>query len=102
MKKGDAEFLELTNGSGEAVNLRGARFTHGINFRFAGNRDTLLAPGQKLVLVRNLFQFRRRHGPDVPVEEIYSRNRKNADGCVTLSAESGQVIASRLIDQASP
>ncbi len=95
------EFVELDNVSSQAVNLRGARFTEGIDYAFANNRDTIVAPGQKLVLVKDLFRFRQRHGLEMAVEGIYVRKKKNRDGRVTLSLESGEIIASRPTDAAA-
>ena len=44
----DGEFIELLNAGPGAVNLRGARFVAGISFEFPSNRDTLLAPGERV------------------------------------------------------
>src|SRR5437870_11987190 len=52
-----AEFVELANLSSRAVNLRGIRLLDGITSSFADHRDTLLAPGQRLALVKELFRF---------------------------------------------
>ena len=54
-----AEFVELANLSSRAINLRGARFEDGITYSFADNRDTVLGPGQRLVLV--VRDEKRRH-----------------------------------------
>ncbi|MBX3731158.1 MAG: lamin tail domain-containing protein [Verrucomicrobiae bacterium] len=67
----DAEFLELVNRSDHAVNLRGARFTDGIRYGFPDTLDTLLGPGQRLVLAADLFHFRRNHGLAAPVAGRY-------------------------------
>ncbi|HUS34822.1 MAG TPA: lamin tail domain-containing protein [Verrucomicrobiae bacterium] len=66
-----SEFLELHNISDAAINLRGARFSLGIAFQFATNRDEILAPGHRLVLVKDLFRFQRHYGLDVNVAGIY-------------------------------
>jgi hypothetical protein len=67
-----SEFIELSNLSGRALNLRGVSFIHGLGFSFPRDRDTLLAPAQRLVLVKDLFEFQRVYGLDVPVGGIYS------------------------------
>ena len=89
-----SDFVEVGNVSDQAVNLRGARFTAGIEYAFADHRDTLLAPGQKLILAKDLFRFRQRRGLEIAVEGIYSKKKKNRDDRITLSLESGEVIAS--------
>src|SRR5262249_2988272 len=91
------EFVELSNVGAQAVNLRGARFTHGIHYGFAENRDTLLAPRQKLVLVRDLFRFRQRYGLDLPVAGIYSGKLKDA-AQITLTDASGKTVATFRVD----
>jgi hypothetical protein len=67
-----SEFVELQNVSARAVNLRGARFREGIRFAFPEDREVPLAPGQRCVLVSDLYRFRQRHGIDVPVLGIFA------------------------------
>lgn len=73
----DAEFVELMNVSNGAVNLRGCRFTTGIDFAFSEYRDTLLAPGQRLVLVDSEFVHRARYGWNRTIDGIYFDNLNN-------------------------
>ena len=101
-ENGGAEFVEVGNVSSAAVNLRAARFTEGIDYTFPENRDTILAPGQKLVLVKDLFRFRQHRGLEISVEGIYTRKKKSGTGRVTLSLESGQIVASRPLDRPEP
>ena len=55
------EFLELTNTSpGVTLDLAGARFVEGVTFTFPGG--TTLAPGGRLVVVRNAAAFAARYG----------------------------------------
>jgi hypothetical protein len=88
------EFVELANLSTHAVNLRGARFVEGIDYTFPDNRDTLLAPGQRLVLVNDLFRFQQRHGTDVPVAGIFAGNLNNAGERLTFTTASSNVVSS--------
>ncbi|HEY6228870.1 MAG TPA: lamin tail domain-containing protein, partial [Verrucomicrobiae bacterium] len=62
-----SEYLQIRNVGPGAVNLRGLRFVQGIDFQFPTNRETLLAPRQGLLLVKDLFRFQQRYGIDVPV-----------------------------------
>jgi hypothetical protein len=94
----EAEFVEVSNVSSQAINLRGAHFTEGIGYAFAETRDTILAPGQMLTLVKDLFRFRQHRGLEIGVEGIYSRKEKKRAGPITLSLKSGEVITSRSID----
>jgi hypothetical protein len=89
----DGEFVELMNVSTGAINLRGCKFTFGVQFTFPDNRDTLLGPGERLVLVDSQLTFQRVHGWDERVAGIYRGNLSNggerikmvsADGLLTL------------------
>jgi hypothetical protein len=82
-----AEFTELMNVSNGAVNLRGCQFVSGINFAFSLYRDTLLAPGQRLVLVESEFIHRKRYGWDRTIAGIYTGKLSN--GGDTLIFNSG-------------
>lgn len=56
----DLEFLELVNPGTTSVSLTGAQFTSGIIYTFTG--ATSLAPGERIVLVRDTSQFTKRYG----------------------------------------
>jgi hypothetical protein len=96
------EFVELMNISSRAVNLRGAWFTNGIDFAFPNNRDVLMAPSQKLVLVKDLFAFQQRYGLDVPVFGVYFGSLDNAGESLTLATASSNVLTSFHYDDALP
>ena len=98
----DAEFVELTNLGARAVNLRGTRFSEGFSFGFPSNRDTLMAPGQRLVLVKDLFGFQQHYGRDVPVAGIYSGSLANEGERITLTTASSNVLASVAYNPATP
>ncbi len=97
-----SEFVELANQSSRTVNLRGARFAEGIDYAFPDNRDTLLAPGQRLVFVNDLFRFQQRYGLDVPVAGVYSGNLDNGGERLTLIDTSSNVITGFTYDGAKP
>jgi hypothetical protein len=86
---GDGEFVELLNVSTGAVNLRGAKFTAGIDFTFPANRDSLLAPGERLVLVDSQLTFQRVHGWAENVAGTYHGNLNNGGERITLVAADG-------------
>jgi hypothetical protein len=97
-----SEFVELANLSPRAVNLRGARFTEGIDFTFPGARDTLLAPGQRLVLVNDLFRFQQRYGLEIPVAGIFAGTLSNGGERLTLATAAGATVCSFQYDGARP
>ncbi|HEY6227177.1 MAG TPA: hypothetical protein VI282_08660, partial [Verrucomicrobiae bacterium] len=62
----------------------GLRFVQGIDFQFPTNRETLLAPRQGLLLVKDLFRFQQRYGIDVPVAGIYRGGLSESGETLTL------------------
>lgn len=58
-----AEYLEITNTGPETIQLAGLRFTAGLTFDFSAHSSiTQLAPGQRLLIVRDLAAFRAVYG----------------------------------------
>jgi hypothetical protein len=70
----DLEYVELRNTGGTTLNLGGVRFTQGIDFTFP---DVLLAPGQYVVVVRNLEAFYSHYGAGANVAGQYKGNLGN-------------------------
>lgn len=61
---GLAEFIELYNRSADVtMDLSGVHFTEGVDFSFTGSAITSLAPGQRVLVVRNLASFTAAYGP---------------------------------------
>lgn len=56
----DFEFIELLNTADRSIDLSGLYFDDGINFHFPNH--TILAPGQRLVVVKDLAAFTARYG----------------------------------------
>ncbi len=56
----DLEFLELVNPGSTSISLTGAQFTSGIVYTFT--TATTLAPGERIVLVRDPAKFTQRYG----------------------------------------
>jgi len=98
----DPEFVELWNRSDHAVNLRGARFTEGIEYRFAGSWDTLLAPGQRLVLAADLYHFRQQHGLEAPVEGRFSGQLADGGEHLQLVTADGTPLLDLTYSTAAP
>lgn len=98
----EVEYVELANVSDQAVNLRGARFTEGIEFAFPDNRDTLLASGQRLVLVRDALHFLQRHGRETPIAGIYSGRLADQGELLSLADPDGNLIFACQYSTAAP
>ena len=58
----DFEFVELQNTGTDVLDLNGMRFVDGITFDFTGSAVTNLAPGNRVLVVRNQPAFEVRYG----------------------------------------
>lgn len=81
--RNEFEFLELRNMREGAVELGGAQFTRGIRFIFPPRS---LAPGERVLLVRNQAAFEARYGVDTAALVVgeFERDSKLADGGESL------------------
>ena len=99
----DAEFIELMNAGATAINLRGVKFTSGVEFTFPDNRDTILSAGQRLVLVDSQFTFSQRYGWEESVAGIYRGNLANDGERIAITAADGStVLVDFTFDDAAP
>ena len=73
----DFEYIELYNRGTTTLDLRGVRFTKGIDFDFDGSSVTLLAPGETVLVVRNTEAFANRYGDGLNVAGEYQNNSAN-------------------------
>jgi len=92
---GDFEFLELRNHSLVAVDLAGYRFTAGIDYTFgAASSITTLAPGQRLLLVKNQAAFLSRYPPATAtaIAGEYSGSLDNAGERLALIGPLGETL----------
>jgi hypothetical protein len=83
----EMEFLELKNIGNTAAELSGAYFV-GIDFRFA--EGTMLAPGQHLVLIRDLKEFRRRY-PEAEIIGQYTGKLSDKGETLSLYRPQGEL-----------
>ncbi len=90
--EGGAEFVELLNVSGQAVNLRGAFFTMGIEFAFPVWRDIVLEPGERLTIVDSDYAFRDRYGWPQTVTGVYRGNLASEGERMILTNAAGAEI----------
>jgi hypothetical protein len=85
----DAEYVELTNVGGEAINVHLVQFTRGIDFTFG---DVELAPGQYVLIVRDMATFEAIYGEGLPVAGQYGGRLDNSGERIELQDAAGQVI----------
>ena len=98
----DSEFIELWNTRNYAVNLRGAKFTAGLDFAFADNRDLPIAPNGRVVLVSSLYNFQKRYGLDLPVAGVYFDRLGNDGDTLTLTTAASTQVFSINYDDIAP
>jgi hypothetical protein len=79
------EFVEIKNISNASVELVGYQFTSGIDFRFTTNSPvTRLAPGERVLVVKNRAAFATRYPGVENVAGEYQGILSNAGGRLTL------------------
>ena len=86
------------------MNLRNTALTAGVAFTFSDYFDTVLAPGERIVIVKDLFAFRAAYGTEVPVAGIYDGNLDDGGELITFSsaAAGGTTLDSFTYDGALP
>ena len=86
------EYVELKNIGAVALDLNGVRFTNGITFSFAGSAVTSLAPGQRVLIVKNSTLFTLRYGAGLPIAGQYVGSLDNAGERLQLLDAVGEEI----------
>ena len=82
---GLAEFIELLNISRSVtLDLRGVRFTAGVEFDFANGAITSLPPGGRVLVVRDLSAFTAVYGTNLPIAGVFANG--------TALSNSGELI----------
>jgi hypothetical protein len=83
------EYVELRNVGTQTVALAGVRFIEGITFQFAGGT---LAPGERVVIVRDRAAFALRYGTNLPVAGVYVGQLSNAGETLHLVDAAGRTL----------
>lgn len=87
------EYIELRNTSTNlTLNLNGVRFTNGIQFHFTGSAVTNLAPGARVLLVRNLTAFTARFGAGAALAGQFTGALDSNGETLRLEDASGEKI----------
>lgn len=76
-----AEFIELLNTSPFlSIDLTGIRFTQGIEFDFTNGSLTSLAPGERVLVVRDALAFQTVYGSQLPVAGVFENGTALGNG----------------------
>jgi hypothetical protein len=80
------EYIELKNIStnGTTLDLTNVKLVNGVEFNFTGSAITSLAPGQRVLVVKNAAAFAARYGGGRPVAGVYSGNLENGGERIQL------------------
>ncbi|UCD53249.1 MAG: lamin tail domain-containing protein, partial [Phycisphaerales bacterium] len=87
----NAEFVELTNVGPVTINLNLVEFVDGIGFAFDGAE---LAPGDFLLVVRDIAAFEARYGQGYRIAGQYTGSLDNAGERIELRDAAGRTIQS--------
>ena len=93
----DTEFVELMNiesPGGQTFDLAGVRFTEGIRFDFTNSAVQSLAPGERVVVVKNQAAFVALYGNDLPVAGTFEGSLAN-DGEEIVLVDAGDITIHR-------
>jgi hypothetical protein len=100
------EFVEIMNIGPTALDLSDVRFTKGIDFDFAGSAITSIAPGARVLVVKNRSAFEAVHGTGLPVAGEYqfstSDSLNNGGERLKLSFGAGTAIRDFEYDDVHP
>ncbi len=89
------EFIELTNVGGTVLDLSGVSVTRGVTFAFAPTAVTSLAPGERVVIVRNQTAFASRYDTaEITVAGQWIGGLSNGDERIELADATDGVIQS--------
>ncbi|HNY27602.1 MAG TPA: lamin tail domain-containing protein [Candidatus Sumerlaeota bacterium] len=97
--KDDFEFIEMKNIGNADICLSGIQFVEGISFTWPTETNetttvplTMLAPGQYVVLARNIAAFQSRYGMSIPVAGPYSGQLSDKGETLWLQDARGNTI----------
>ncbi|MEX0585836.1 MAG: CotH kinase family protein, partial [Pirellulales bacterium] len=85
----DAEFVELVNVGAVAIELGGVQLAGAVDFVFPAGS---LAPGERVVVVRDLLEFEALYGTNIRVAGAYAGALDNAGETLTVLDAAGGVI----------
>jgi hypothetical protein len=85
------EYIELQNlSSSVTLDLTNVRLTQGVEFNFTGSAVTNLAPGARVLVVRNLAAFTAVHGTNHPVAGVFTNASALNNGGEVIKLEDAE------------
>ncbi|YCM43698.1 lamin tail domain-containing protein [Verrucomicrobiaceae bacterium 227] len=94
------EFIELMNIGTSALDLAVTSFTEGITFTFPA--DSTLAPGQRIVIVKDLTGFQTQFGNGINIGGVFEGSLANSGELIVLKQPGGTIIQSFTYSDSAP
>lgn len=86
-----AEYVELLNTSDSVtLDLTGVRFTRGVDFDFTGSAVTSLAPGARVLVVRDALAVATAFGPGLPIAGSFANGSALNNGGERIKLEDAE------------
>ncbi len=82
----DFEYIEILNTGDDSVDMQAITVVDGVQFDFADSLIPVMAPGQYVVLVKNLAAFGERYGLDVTPAGVFIGSLNNDGETLALAA----------------
>jgi hypothetical protein len=89
---GDFEFIELHNAGNSVLDLGGVVFTNGVLFDFSTGAVASLAPGDYVLVVKNIAAFEMRYGTGLPVAGEFTGSLNNGGESIRMADGDGLSI----------
>ena len=88
------DFIELQNTSNGRISLTGVQFVDGITFHFSTGSVPSLAPGERVIVVKNLNAFRQVYGTgrNAQIAGTYTGSLSGSGETLEIRAANGTVI----------
>ncbi|MFT5412069.1 MAG: spore coat protein CotH, partial [Verrucomicrobiales bacterium] len=98
------EYIELKNVGAVTLDLQDLRFTKGVDFDFLGAAITSIAPGEIVLVIKDIAAFELRYGAGLPIAGAWQSTDKldNGGEQVKLSFGAGDPIRDFVYDDISP
>ena len=102
--RNDFEYIELMNIGEKNIDLAGALFEKGIDFKFDNGNSLVIEPNKRALIVENLEAFNLRFGSNLPILGEFNNNSNLSNGGerILITAADGSKIHDFEYDDDSP
>ena len=87
------EFIELQNTGANILDLANVRFSEGVQFDFTNSAFPTLAPGARVLIVKDIAAFEARYGTGLPIAGQYTGSLSdNGEKLVVLNRDGAELL----------